>query len=118
MIIYTSGTTGDPKGTVHTHSSVVAQIESLVEAWEWHQDDRILNCLHLHHVHGAVNVVNCALYSGASLEMHNKFDTAAVWHSLLREENHPNRLSLFMAVPTIYYNLIKHLDDGKIEGLD
>jgi hypothetical protein len=46
--------------------------------------------------------------------MHKKFDTKAVWHSLLREDTNPNKLSLFMAVPTIYYNLIKHLDEGKL----
>ena len=69
MMVYTSGTTGKPKGVVTTHANLRAQITALVEAWEWSADDRILLVLPLHHVHGIVNVVGCALWSGAVCEM-------------------------------------------------
>ncbi len=36
--------------------ALAAQIRSLVEAWEWSADDRILSVLPLHHVHGIVAV--------------------------------------------------------------
>jgi malonyl-CoA/methylmalonyl-CoA synthetase len=42
MILYTSGTTSRPKGVVTTHANITAQIMSLVEAWEWSADDRIV----------------------------------------------------------------------------
>ena len=58
MILYTSGTTGNPKGVVTTHGSLRAQVTSLVTAWEWSADDRILLVLPLHHVHGIVNVLS------------------------------------------------------------
>ena len=45
MILYTSGTTSRPKGVVTTHANITAQIMSLVEAWEWSADDRIVLCL-------------------------------------------------------------------------
>ena len=33
LIVYTSGTTGRPKGALHTHGSLEAQIEALSSAW-------------------------------------------------------------------------------------
>ena len=40
LIIYTSGTTGRPKGALHTHASLAAQVDTLCRAWEWEQSDR------------------------------------------------------------------------------
>lgn len=101
MILYTSGTTSRPKGVVTTHANITAQITTLVKAWEWSPDDRILLCLPLHHVHGIINVVSCALWEGAVCEMLPRFDANAVWDRIAT-----GKLTLFMAVPTIYYKLI------------
>jgi len=101
MILYTSGTTSRPKGVVTTHANISAQITSLTEAWEWTVKDRILLCLPLHHVHGIINVVSCALWSGAACEMLPGFDADVVWERIASGE-----LTLFMAVPTIYFKLI------------
>ena len=64
MMVYTSGTTGKPKGVVTTHANLHAQITALIAAWGWTAADRILLVLPLHHVHGIVNVVCCALRAG------------------------------------------------------
>ena len=101
MILYTSGTSSRPKGVVTTHANITAQIKSLVEAWEWSADDRILLCLPLHHVHGIINVVSCALWAGATCQMLPRFDANVVWDSIAS-----GSLTLFMAVPTIYTKLI------------
>ena len=101
LILYTSGTTGRPKGVVHTHRSLLAQVIGLIDAWAWSTDDRILLVLPLHHVHGIVNVTLCALYSGATCEALGGFDAAATWERLASGE-----LTLFMAVPTVYTRLI------------
>ncbi len=101
MILYTSGTTSRPKGVVTTHANITAQIMSLVEAWEWSADDNILLCLPMHHVHGIINVVSCALWSGATCQMLPRFDANAVWERIAGA-----RMTLFMAVPTIYTKLI------------
>lgn len=105
LIVYTSGTTGRPKGVVSTHANLAAQISALVTAWGWTPDDRILLVLPLHHVHGIVNVVGCALWSGACVEMHPSFDADATWEAIAS-----GRLTLFMAVPTIYRRLIAAYD--------
>lgn len=109
MILYTSGTTSKPKGVVTTHANIQAQITTLVNAWEWEKDDSILNILPLHHVHGIINVMSCALWSGACCEFLPKFDVERVWAIL-----QSGRLSLFMAVPTIYYKLISFWENATI----
>jgi malonyl-CoA/methylmalonyl-CoA synthetase len=101
MMLYTSGTTGRPKGVVWTHANFRAQLETLSEAWGWRADDRTLLMLPLHHVHGIVNVLSCALWNGAACEVHAKFDADAVWARIESTE-----LTLFMAVPTVYNRLI------------
>ena len=101
MILYTSGTTGKPKGVVTTHRNTIAQITSLVEAWQWRSDDHILHVLPLHHVHGIINKLLCPLWSGAVCEMLPHFDAETVWQRFIH-----SGLTLFMAVPTIYVKLI------------
>ena len=100
LVVYTSGTTGKPKGVVHTHASVVAQITGMVECWGWSSADRIVGVLPLHHVHGIVNVTLTALWIGAVLEAPGRFDAADVWERFASGEP-----TLFMAVPTIYARL-------------
>ncbi len=101
MILYTSGTTGRPKGVVSTHLNLAAQVESLIDVWEWKASDRILEFLPLHHIHGIVNVISCALWAGAVCEILPGFDARAIWERIGR-----GGLTLFMAVPTIYTKLI------------
>jgi malonyl-CoA/methylmalonyl-CoA synthetase len=101
-MVYTSGTTGTPKGVVATHANITAQIESLITAWEWAAKDHTLLVLPLHHVHGIINVVSCALWSGALLEIHPRFDPEATWDRLASGD-----LTVFTAVPTIYHRLIQ-----------
>jgi malonyl-CoA/methylmalonyl-CoA synthetase len=105
MILYTSGTTSKPKGVVTTHANIQAQIESLVEAWRWRSDDRIPLFLPLHHIHGIINILSCALWSGATIEPFPRFEMASV---LSRVQ--ANAFTVFMAVPTIYVKLIAALE--------
>lgn len=110
MILYTSGTTNRPKGVVSTHGTIQAQVETLVEAWGWREDDHILLILPLHHVHGIINVLTCALWSGATCTMHGGFEADRVWSEIA-----DGTLTLFMAVPTVYSKLIQAWEDASDE---
>jgi malonyl-CoA/methylmalonyl-CoA synthetase len=110
MILYTSGTTNKPKGVVTTHDNIAAQIAALVQAWEWRREDRIVLCLPLHHVHGIINVLSCALWSGASCRMLPRFDANTVWDGIA-----DGATTLFMAVPTVYAKLIAAWENSSPE---
>lgn len=105
MILYTSGTTSRPKGVVTTHANIEAQIRSLVAAWKWRSDDRIPCFLPLHHIHGIINILSCALWSGAQVEMFNGFQMESVLQQVAARA-----YTVFMAVPTIYVKLIQYLE--------
>jgi len=100
MILYTSGTTSRPKGVVTTHANIESQVTMLVSAWGWTENDHTLLVLPLHHVHGLINVLSCALWAGAKCEVLPKFDARQTWSAFSRGD-----ITVFMAVPTIYSKL-------------
>lgn len=104
LIVFTSGTTGKPKAVVHTVESVSAMIMSLIEAWGWTDTDVIPLFLPLHHVHGIVNILLCALWRGATVDLFARFDAKQVCERVAA-----GQYSVFMAVPTIYVKLIAFL---------
>uniref|UniRef100_A0A8B9PZW1 Acyl-CoA synthetase family member 3 n=2 Tax=Apteryx TaxID=8821 RepID=A0A8B9PZW1_APTOW len=108
MIIYTSGTTGRPKGVLSTHENVQAVTTGLIDKWEWKKEDVILHVLPLHHVHGVINKLLCPLWVGATCIMLPEFSAQMVWKKFLSSQ--APRISVFMAVPTIYAKLIEYYD--------
>jgi malonyl-CoA/methylmalonyl-CoA synthetase len=95
---------------VTTHAGLRAQITALTEAWEWTAEDRTLLVLPLHHVHGIVNVLSCALWAGAACEIAARFDADETWAAI-----ESGRLTLFMAVPTVYRRLVAAYDGAPPE---
>lgn len=107
MLLYTSGTTGNPKGVIISHKNLDAQVQALNHAWQFTVKDCLLHVLPLNHVHGCVNALLCPLHAGAKTIMLPRYETNSVWTHLLNV-NMPgkDRISVFMAVPTIYSFLI------------
>lgn len=110
LILYTSGTTGRPKGVVTSGAALLANADTLVEAWGWSEEDRIVHVLPLHHTHGIVNALLCALRVGATVDMLPGFDAGAVWDRFRAGD-----ATVFMAVPTIYNRLIREWEGASQE---
>ncbi|MGH9124005.1 MAG: class I adenylate-forming enzyme family protein [Acidimicrobiales bacterium] len=78
LVVATSGTTGDPKGVVLTHAAVAASARATSDRLGVDRaGDRWLACLPLSHV-GGLSVVTRAVITGTGLEVHPRFDAAAV----------------------------------------
>lgn len=105
MILFTSGTSSKPKGVVSTHRTIHAQISTLLAAWEWSSEDVIPLFLPVHHVHGIINVLSCALAAGATVYLYKGFVAAEIAAQVAA-----GRFTLFMAVPTIYVKLTEYLE--------
>ncbi|KAJ5810677.1 uncharacterized protein N7503_002895 [Penicillium pulvis] len=110
MMLYTSGTTNRPKGVLIPESAIAAQASSLIQAWNYSPQDRLLHLLPLHHIHGVVNATITPIISGSSIEFMYPFNPEQVWRRLaapfLPSEETKSKITFLSAVPTIYNRLM------------
>ena len=104
MIVFTSGTSGKPKGAVIAHRAIHTQIVILTRAWKWSKADVLPLFLPLHHFHGIINVLNCALWAGATVHAMPRLDVEKLCGQVA-----DGNFTALMAVPTIYVKLIAHI---------
>ncbi len=100
LIGYTSGTTGRPKGALLTHGNLLAGARSVVLAWRWTPEDRLVLALPLFHAHGLAVGVHGTLVAGASAEILPRFDVDAVLGAVERDA------TLLFGVPTMWARLV------------
>ncbi len=103
VLLYSSGTTGKPKGAMLTHGNLAANTATLVSAWGFTADDRLLHALPVFHAHGLFVGLGCALTSGCALTFLAKFDVRRVIDSL------PGA-TVMMGIPTFYTRLLAEPD--------
>jgi malonyl-CoA/methylmalonyl-CoA synthetase len=98
-LLYSSGTTGVPKGIMLTHGNLLSNAQSLVAAWGFTSQDRLLHALPIFHVHGLFVAIGCVLLSGASMRWLNAYNAAKVIEYL-------PECTVMMGVPTFYTRLL------------
>ncbi|MEU7313063.1 acyl-CoA synthetase [Streptomyces sp. NPDC007083] len=99
LIVYTSGTTGPPKGVVLSRRAVAGNLDALVEAWQWTEDDVLVHALPLFHVHGLILGVLGPLRRGSALRHLGTFSTRGVARELAGGG------TMLFGVPTMYHRL-------------
>jgi long-chain acyl-CoA synthetase len=104
-IFYTSGTTGFPKGAMHTHENVLANIETALRVVDIPHDIgselRTLVVVPLFHVTGCHSQTLPALRTGGAAVLDAAFDGPRMIETLQRE-----RITSCTAVPAIYYHIL------------
>ena len=106
-VCYTSGTTGNPKGVVYSHRSIWLHSMQvcMMQGFGLTDHDRVLAVVPQFHAM-AWGLPYAAFMSGASLLMPDRFLQAAPLAQLIEQE----RPTLAGAVPTIWSDLLRHLD--------
>lgn len=103
LLVYTSGTTGQPKGAVHTQANLLANMAAAQAVQTITPEDSILTVLPMFHVGGLCIQTLPALYAGASVILHARFDPDATLADLARW-----RPSLTLQVPATLRALMAH----------
>ncbi len=108
-LLYTSGTTGRPKGALLPVRKGFFNALNAQEFLEVGVGDRMLVVLPLFHSGALFIQVVPALYAGATVVLHSRFDPERVARTLMED-----RITHFLAVPTV---LRRVLDAGSAQHL-
>lgn len=110
LLVYTSGTTGRPKGALLDQRAMLFNARNAVGAFGLTRGDRVLTVLPLFHV-GGLNIQTMpALYAGAEVLLHPRFEPGAFLASV--EQQRP---TLSLLVPAVMKALV---DDPRWQAAD
>jgi fatty-acyl-CoA synthase len=84
LLIYTSGTTGPPKAAKVSHRRILTWGGWFAGLTDASVDDRLYDCLPLHHSVGGVVAPCSMLRAGGSVAIAEKFSAKAFWDDIVR----------------------------------
>ncbi|MGB3903518.1 MAG: long-chain-fatty-acid--CoA ligase [Anaerolineae bacterium] len=103
VLFYTSGTTGRPKGAIHTHGSIVAEIK--VRHDDFSSSDVALCVMPFFHVGGSAANLFPAFAAGATIVIHSEFDETGVLAAIEKQ-----KVTYVGLVPAMIIRLLEHPD--------
>lgn len=102
MLMYTSGTTAEPKGVLHTHNTLTAEVRSLARMHELTPRDRTLMPSPLTHISGVIHAILAPALLGTSAVLMERWEPAAALAMIADE-----RVSYMVGAPTFLQDLIE-----------
>ena len=103
MLMYTSGTTAEPKGVLHTHDTLTAEVSSLQRVHALGPADATLMPSPLTHISGVVHGILTPALLGTSAVLMERWDPALGLELIARE-----RVTYMVGAPTFLRDLADH----------
>jgi len=101
LLCYTSGTTGKSKGALLSNNALAWNAVNATHMHDLTSEDVVLTILPMFHVGGLDIQTLPALHAGATIVIHERFETDAFFEALSRDG-----ITLTLLVPTIMHTLI------------
>ena len=107
LVIYTSGSTADPKGAMHSHQTLAAELASLVVAHGLGDADRVLMPSPLTHVSGVIHGILAPALLGTSAVLEERWEPGAALRDVAR-----HRVTYMIGAPTFLQEMLAQPDLG------
>jgi fatty-acyl-CoA synthase len=86
LFIYTSGTTGMPKAANVNHYRLMLAAFGFAGVMDTRADDRMYDCLPMHHTAGGVVAIGATLVAGGSVFIREKFSAREFWDEVVEHD--------------------------------
>ncbi len=103
MLMYTSGTTAEPKGVLHTHNTLLAEVRSLARIHSLGDRDRTLMPSPLTHISGVIHAILAPALLGTSAVLMDRWDAGQGLELIAREQ-----VTYMVGAPTFLQDLVEH----------
>jgi cyclohexanecarboxylate-CoA ligase len=101
LLMYTSGTTAAPKGVLHTHNTLAAEVTSLERVHQLTPADRTLMPSPLTHISGVIHGILVPALLGTSAVLMERWEPAAALELIAAE-----RVTYMVGAPTFLQDLV------------
>ena len=76
LVLYTSGTTGSPKGVLHSHNTIMSEINAVIGFWGIHERDVVLMPSPVTHITGYLYALEIAFAAGVKVVFMERWNAA------------------------------------------
>jgi acyl-CoA synthetase (AMP-forming)/AMP-acid ligase II len=84
LVLYTSGTTGDPKGVLHSHNTIMSEIDAVIGFWGIHDHDVVLMPSPVTHITGYLYALEIAFAAGVKVVFMERWNAAEAVDLIVR----------------------------------
>lgn len=113
LLMYTSGTTAEPKGVLHTHNTLAAEVMSLARVHQLGPTDRTLMPSPLSHISGVIHGILAPALLGTSAVLMERWQPRDALELIERE-----RVTYMVGAPAFLQDLLAQPASAKVGRTD